>query len=104
MSACEDKTEKVFDVFAHHSIEIDDSENHLIAPGVAEYYFNNINPYLQEKLRDDSILKVTLDGTVVKNMSFSKILVDNGLESLLFGHMGSGFEPRSYSHEPNFCC
>jgi hypothetical protein len=93
MGLCEGEVEEIFDIFSHHSIEIDDSNTHLVTSSIADYYFSTVNPYLQANLRDDSILKITFDGEVIENLSFSKILVDNGLESLLFGHMGSGFEP-----------
>jgi hypothetical protein len=92
MTPCENQIEEVFDITAHHSIEIDN--NNIITAGISESYFVD-NSFLKDNLRDDSILKLTLDGKVIENLSLSKILIDNGLESLLFGHMGSNFE-----HDP----
>jgi hypothetical protein len=91
MTPCENQIEEVFDIFAHHSIELDNDSN-IITGSVAEDYFVD-NSFLRDNIRDDSILKLTLDGKVIENLSLSKILIDNGLESLLFGHMGSRFEP-----------
>jgi hypothetical protein len=91
MTPCENQIEEVFDIFAHHSIELDNDSN-IITGSVAEDYFVD-NSFLRDNMRDDSILKLTLDGKIIENLSLSKILIDNGLESLLFGHMGSRFEP-----------
>jgi len=91
MTPCKNQIEKVFDAFAHHSIELDNSNN-IITGSVAEDYFVD-NSFLRDNIRDDSILKLTLDGKIIENLSLSKMLIDNGSESLLFGHMGSGFEP-----------
>ena len=91
MIPCENQIEKVFDISAHHSIELDNNDN-IITGSVAEDYFLD-NSFLRDNMRDDSILKLTLDGKVIENLSLSKILIDNGLDSLLFGRMGSKFEP-----------
>jgi hypothetical protein len=95
MSACNNKPEEVFEHFVHHSIELDDNNPDnlkIVTPSINRYYFSDSN-FLKERLRDDSILEFSIDGKSLRNRSFSKILIDNGLESLLFGHMGSAFEP-----------
>ncbi|MFM7219482.1 MAG: hypothetical protein ACKO21_04570, partial [Nodosilinea sp.] len=77
MTACENVIEEVFNISAHHSLELDNNSN-LITAGIAQNYFSD-NSFLKDNLRDDSILKMSLDGKVIENLSFSKILIDNRL-------------------------
>lgn len=59
-------------------------------PSVFDGYFQN-NSWLNEKLRDDSLAHISLDGKILGNYSFSKILVDNGLREFLLGRAGAKF-------------
>jgi outer membrane protein assembly factor BamB len=46
------------------------------------------NPELKNKLRDDSLSEVSLEGKVIQNLSFSQILADNNMTSHMLGSTG----------------
>jgi hypothetical protein len=56
-------------------------------PSVSEVFATD-NPILQVKLRDDSLAEVGLDGKVIQNLSFSKILVHNNMIAHMLGSTG----------------
>lgn len=87
VSLCESHSVWVLDAIAHHSNELDLDGNSILVSGVSDEYFSS-NDFLKENLRDDSIMRVSLDGKVLENRSFSKILIENGLEALLLGTSG----------------
>lgn len=72
----------------HHSIETTSNGNSVWVASVTEEFAVN-HPVLKKTLRDDSLAEVSLDGRVIRNLSFSKILTDNNLTAHLLG--GTGF-------------
>lgn len=80
----------VLDKIIHHSNELALDGTSIWAPSVAEGYFAE-NPLLDKKLRDDSLARISLNGEVLENHSVSKILIDNGLRTLLLGTSGHQF-------------
>jgi hypothetical protein len=74
----------------HHSIELSTSGQSIWVPSVAEF-FSTENPTLKNQLRDDSLSEVSLDGRVIQNLSFSKILADNNMVSHMLGSTGFTF-------------
>ncbi len=77
----------VLDQIIHHSIELDNAGN-LLVSGVSDHGLAD-NPTLQKTLRDDSIARVSVQGTLLQNLSFIEILRQNGLGSLLLGIHGA---------------
>lgn len=73
----------VLDKVSHHSIEID-ANGDIWTPSVSDRAFLN-NPCLHDNLRDDSLAKISPDGRLLENHSFSEILLKNGLRELLLG-------------------
>ena len=73
----------------HHSIEVD-GEGNIWTPTVVEGFFSE-NDYLHRSLRDDGISKLSPDGKILFKESFSKILIENNLRSLLLGQFGFAF-------------
>lgn len=71
----------------HHSIELSINENSIWVASVTDEFSVN-NPRLMKKLRDDSLAEVSLDGRVIQNLSFSKILTNNNLTAHLLGNTG----------------
>jgi len=74
----------------HHSVELAPDGESIWVPSVTEKFFTE-HPFLKEKLRDDSLAQVDLQGRVLKNLSFSKILVENGFSAQLLGTNGPAF-------------
>lgn len=62
----------------HHSIELSQNGHSVWVSSVTEE-FSVKHPALKYKLRDDSLAEVSLDGHVIQNLSFSKILTGNNL-------------------------
>ncbi len=87
---CESKPKWVADKVFHHSNEMALDGQSIWVPSVSDEYFSH-NSWLKEKLRDDSLARVSIDGKVLENHSFSKILVDNGLREFLLGTAGHQF-------------
>ena len=70
---------------AHHSLDVDIEGN--------IWALTKDNNYLKEQLLnddfdDDALLHLDLNGNLVENISFSKILIDNGLIGFLFAQHG----------------
>jgi hypothetical protein len=74
------------DVF-HHSTERDDSGMFWVPTMQEPVTIKGVDP---DKFHDDSIAMVTPDGKLLMNRSVSQILIDNGLERLVF--WGTGYE------------
>jgi hypothetical protein len=88
LSSCEKKPVFVLDNIIHHSIELDQSGHGIWAPSVAEDGLL-ANPYLVNAVRDDSLAHLSTNGDMLENRSFSKILINNGLKTMLLGHFGT---------------
>jgi hypothetical protein len=71
----------------HHSNELDVIGGTMWVPSVSLDGFTK-NPYLQNHIRDDALAHVSIEGRLLERRSFSRILLDNGLGSLLMGTSG----------------
>ena len=80
----------VLDQIMHHSVELDENGSAIWGPSVVQNSLTE-NAYLNNAIRDNSLAHVSLDGRVLENRSFSRILLDNGLKALLLGHFGASF-------------
>lgn len=86
MTVCRAEPVWVLDHGMHHSIDID-ADGNLWAPSVSDEGFAD-NPWLQARVIDNSLAHVTPQGEVLQNLSFAKIMRDNGLSALLLGTQG----------------
>jgi hypothetical protein len=91
MSVCDSKPVWVLDEPAHHSVEIDASCT-LWVPSVSQKGLAGY-PWLQKRIRDDSVARVSINGQLLENRSFISILRENDLLSLLFGTAGVRLNP-----------
>lgn len=73
----------------HHSIELDETGSAIWVPSISQDGFAD-NKRLQERVRDDALSHVSLDGKLIEKRSFVRILRDNGLQALLLGMSGFG--------------
>ena len=87
LGACETQPKWILDQTAHHSVALSEDNKSVWVPSIAETAFSE-NPWLHERVRDDSLLEVSLQGQALRQISFSKILKENGLETLLLGTGG----------------
>ncbi|WP_276359344.1 arylsulfotransferase family protein [Daejeonella sp. H1SJ63] len=81
-----DRNSKVLwslDGIFHHSQEFD-AEGNIWASSVIEQNKPFISRYFKE-YRDDALAQISPEGTLLKKLSISKILLDNGYRGLLFG-------------------
>ena len=92
LSLCSSKPSWILDYPYHHSIELSETGNSIWVPSVTEE-FTTENPILKKKLRDDSLAEVDLDGRILQNLSFSKILVKNFMTSHMLGSTGTLTNP-----------
>ena len=90
INLCNSQPSWVIDEAFHHSNEMALDGVSIWTSAVSIGYFSD-NSRLEEKLRDDSLARVSLDGKVLENHSFSKILIDNGFRALLLGSSGYHF-------------
>lgn len=86
LAPCSQDPVWIVDQVFHHSVERA-PDGTLWVPGIATDGFPG-NPWLTERVRDDSLVRVALDGRVLENRSLSKILRNNGLEAELLGRWG----------------
>lgn len=84
---CNPKPSWVLNYPHHHSVELSNNGNSIWVPSVTEQFAVN-NKALAAKLRDDSLAEVSLDGKVIRNLSFSAILANNNLTGHLLGSTG----------------
>jgi hypothetical protein len=87
-SLCSSKPSWVLDYPYHHSIELSPTGKSIWAPSVTEV-FSTDNPILKDQLRDDSLSEVSLDGRVLQNLSFSKILNEINMIAHMLGSTGA---------------
>ena len=88
--SCSTKPVWVLDETAHHSNELDESRNAVWSPSVSQEGFPR-NNWLKNHLRDDALGHFSLTGKLLERRSFTNILIDNGLASLLLGTSGVAF-------------
>jgi outer membrane protein assembly factor BamB len=84
---CSSEPSWVLDYPYHHSIELSPTGNSVWVPSVTEFFATE-SPTLKDMLRDDSLAEVSLDGLVLQNLSFSKILVENNMAGHMLGSAG----------------
>jgi outer membrane protein assembly factor BamB len=84
---CSSKPSWVLNYPYHHSIELAPTGNSIWAPSVTELFATD-NHILKDQLRDDSLSEVSLDGRVLQNLSFSKILAENNMTAHMLGSTG----------------
>jgi hypothetical protein len=77
----------VLDETIHHSVELAD-DGTLWTAGVSTDGFSG-NPWLRDRVRDDALVRLSVDGHLIEKRAFSEVLISNGLQSLLGGF---GFE------------
>lgn len=86
MNVCSAEPVWVLDHGMHHSTDID-ADGNLWAPSVSDEGFAD-NAWLQKRVIDNSLAQVTPEGKVLQNLSFAKIMRENGLSALLLGTQG----------------
>jgi hypothetical protein len=84
---CSSKPSWVLDYPHHHSIELSPTGKSVWVPSQTAL-FTTENPTLKKLLRDDSLSEVSLDGRVLQNLSFSKILTNNNMTAHMLGSAG----------------
>ena len=89
-SPCSRRPVWVLDEVMHHSIELDTSGNTIWVPSVSQDGFAD-SPWLQDRIRDDALAQVSIDGRILNKRSFTHILRSNDLEALLLGTSGERF-------------
>lgn len=87
---CSSEPSWILDYPYHHSVELSPAGNSIWVPSVTEL-FTTENPSLKKRLRDDSLSEVSLDGQVLQNLSFSKILTENQMTAHMLGSTGDVF-------------
>lgn len=87
MSRCTSRPVWLLDEPMHHSNELDETGAAIWAPSYSQDGFSD-NKRLQERIRDDALSHVSLDGHLLEKRSFVRILRDNGLQALLLGMSG----------------
>jgi hypothetical protein len=85
-TACTSAPVWVLNEPAHHSVELDD-EGMIWVPSSSQDGYAD-NSWLQERVHDDALARVTPDGRLLERTSLARILRQNGLEALLLGTMG----------------
>jgi hypothetical protein len=86
-SSCSSKPLWVLDEIVHHSNELDETGKAVWAPSVSTDGFPE-NLWLRSHTRDDALGHFSLEGKLMERRSFSNILINNGLGSLLMGTSG----------------
>ncbi|MDD2719979.1 MAG: arylsulfotransferase family protein [Gallionella sp.] len=84
---CDTRPVWVLDETMHHSNEMDVSGKAFWVGAVARDSFPE-NSWLRDKIRDDALALVSLDGKLLEKRSILKILKDNGLEAIALGTSG----------------
>ncbi len=93
LNVCSGKPVWILDRWVDHSTELDSGGNLWVQSLDDGAHYEN--EWLKERLRDDQLLHITPDGEILESKSFSKILIDNGFKSLLFGtaDISAKFDP-----------
>ena len=86
MGPCSRQPVWVRDETIHHSVELS-HDGTLWTAGVSTDGLAG-NAWLRERVRDDALVQLSGDGQLIQKLSFSQILISNGLQNLL-----SGFGP-----------
>ena len=91
IDACSELVFQYKEDLQHHSIEADIEGNlwthlYLYPQSLPAKFVGRDHPRSGDGFMDDAILKISSDGEVLFKKSISQILIDNGLEYLLFAH------------------
>lgn len=86
MNRCDRKPKWILASTMHHSNNLDATGN-IWSPSVVANGFK-AHTWLQDNIRDDSLAQISPDGKILQNISFSDVLITNGLKSLLLGTKG----------------
>jgi Arylsulfotransferase (ASST) len=86
ITACADSPVWTLGKDVHHSIELD-ADGNLLTLSLMPTKFSK-NQVLAEKMQDNGLLRVSAQGKVLQEDSFSEILLENGFKELLLGHFG----------------
>jgi len=84
---CSSKPTWILSYPYHHSIELSHMGESIWVPSVTDF-FGNSNQFIKENVRDDSLAEISLDGKVIQNISFSKILSNNNMTAHILGTSG----------------
>jgi Arylsulfotransferase (ASST) len=87
LGPCSSKPVWVLDEAMHHSIELDTAGTGVWVPSNSSEGLAD-NPWLRDRVQDDALAHVSLDGRLLEKLSFSRILRENGLEAMLLGRFG----------------
>jgi hypothetical protein len=87
MGSCSSQPLWVLDEPMHHSNELD-ATGSVWTPSIATDGFPD-NRWLHDRVQDDALARVSADGQLLERHSFSEILRNNGLQSLLLGTTGN---------------
>jgi hypothetical protein len=87
LGPCSTQPVWVLDEHIHHSVEPALDAAVWVASTSNEGLADS--PWLQKRVRDEAIAKVSLDGQVLERVSVIRILRDNGFHTMLFGNSGS---------------
>lgn len=77
----------VLDETLHHSNELDTDGKAVWVPSATQDGLADF-PWLRDRVRDDALALVSVDGRLLERRSFSRILFDNDLQALLLGTTG----------------
>jgi hypothetical protein len=91
LNACSRTPAWVIDVRMHHSNEFDLDGTVWTPSEVSEAFADN--PWVRDRIRDDSLAHITVDGRILENLSFTKILEANGLGAMVLGTTGWRLQP-----------
>ena len=86
MGTCSAKPIWILDEPIHHTNELG-QDNTIWSPSISTDGLST-NSWLKRRLVDDSIAHISADGRLLKNLSFSDILIRNNLQALLLGSFG----------------
>ena len=83
MQLCKNEPKWVIEESLHHSIDLD-SHGDLWMPGIAKDGLEKY-PWLKSHVINDGISKISSNGKLISSTSFSQILINNNLKTILFG-------------------
>ena len=88
LSPCSSSPVWALDEVMHHSVELDENGTAIWVPAVSNEGFAD-SPWLRDRIRDDALAHVSIEGILLQKLSFVHILRENGLHSLLLGTSGN---------------
>jgi hypothetical protein len=86
LSPCASEPVWVLDEPMHHSLEFDLS-GAIWGSSILQQGFTD-NPWIRDRVRDNSLALISTEGQLLENRSFARILLNNGMQALLLGTFG----------------